>query len=284
MNTTAFFKKCKNLHDELEKKLELIEVEYRENRIECYEKCLMEIDVTVRETKLIVSVLDFSTAADEIHFFKEVKPLLISKFIYYSKLLTIEVAKPNAGSASLKEYYNIQLEVIKMFYKEHIDFYEYYRRKATFLDQKYFIRYQLDIKMKLETFMYNYDEKFTTSHDHLVAEILAHDLLENYLLKSIKEIEGCFLEKSSNQFPVNWSASKAGLIELIYALYHMRCFNGGNIELSEVIKFVEKSLDCDLGNFHKTVFEIRNRKQGPTKFLQMVCDNLIQHFMNHETE
>jgi hypothetical protein len=64
----------------------------------------------------------------------------------------------------------------------------------------------------------------------------------------------------------------------------MRCFNGGNIELSEVIKFVEKSLNTDLGNFHKTVFEIRNRKQGPTKFLQLISDNLNQHFMNAEGE
>ncbi|WP_260262222.1 RteC domain-containing protein [Epilithonimonas lactis] len=71
---------------------------------------------------------------------------------------------------------------------------------------------------------------------------------------------------------------------MVYALYQMRCFNGGNIELSEVIKFVERSLDTDLGNFHKTIFEIRNRKQGPTKFLHLVSDHLHQHFLNTEGE
>lgn len=284
METILFFKKCKKLQDGLEQKLELIEFECFESKVEYYEKCLMAIDIGIRGIKSMVSDFNFSTAADEIYFFKNLKPLFISQFIYYSKLLSMEAGKPNAGQKSLKEYYSGELEMIKSFYREHIDFYQYYRLNATFLDQKYFIRNQFDIKMKLKTGMYDYDEKFATSHDPIVAQILANDRLEKYLLKSIKESEEPLYQKHTDQSSLTWSASKVSLIELVYALYHMHCFNGGNIELSEVIKSVEKFLNTDLGNFHKTIFEIRNRKQGPTKFLHLITDNLNQHFMNREGE
>lgn len=284
MDAVLFFKKCKKIIGGLEQKLELIGFECFNNKVEYYEKCLMTIDIGIREIKSIVSDFDFSTAADEIYFFKNLKPLFISEFIYYSRLLSMEAAKPNAGQTSLKEYYICELEVIKGFYQEHIDFYQYYRLNATFLDQKYFVRNQFDIKMKLKTGMYDYDEKFVTSHDHIVAQILANDRLETYLLNSIKEIEGYANGKFSDKHSLTWSASKVSLTELVFALYHMHCFNGGNVELSEVIKFVEKSLNTDLGNFHKTIFEIRNRKQGPTKFLQLIMDNLNQHFMKMEGE
>ena len=115
-----------------------------------------------------------------------------------------------------------------------------------------------------------------------IARFLSSEQFDKYLKKQLINLNNNAVSKTLS--PLVWSSSKVGLIELVYALYQMRCFNGGNIELSEVIKFVEKSLDTDLGNFHKTIFEIRNRKQGPTKFLHLVSDHLHQHFRNTEGE
>ncbi|MGR3857171.1 MULTISPECIES: RteC domain-containing protein [Chryseobacterium] len=278
MEIQLFFKKCKELQTELDKKLEMIDSAHSEDRIGACEKSLMEIDTAIRLIKSMVGRLEFSSIADEIYFFKELKPLFISRFIYYSNLLAIEAAKPNAGQASLKEYYNCELQLIKDFYQQHIDFYEYYRRKAAFLDQKYFVRNQFDLKTKLQSGLYNYDEKFATSHDHLIAQILANDLLEKYLLKSISQTEGYIFEKVTDRSPLNWSASKSGLVELLYALHQTCCFNGGNIEFSEVIRFTEKSLNVNLGNFYKTLHEIKSRKINRTKFLKLLNDNLNQFF------
>lgn len=282
MEVQLFFKKCKKLQEELGEKLEMIELTTPEDRIGCCEKSLMEIDTAIRLIKSIVSGLEFSSVADEIHFFKEVKPFFIARFIYYSNLLSIEAAKPNAGQLNLKEYYSCELEALKDFYQQHIDFYEYYRRKAAFLDQKYFVRNQFDLKTKLESGLYNYDEKFATSHDHLIAQILANDLLEKYLLKSINETEGYVYEKLNDKSPLYWSSSKSGLVELLYALHQTRCFNGGNIEFSEVIRFTEKSLNVNLGNFYKTLHEIKSRKINRTKFLQLLNDHLNQLFTDSD--
>ena len=280
MHANSFFKKCKRLETNLGKKLEQISFDQKNNPIDLYERSLMEIDSAIRAIKVDVSLYQFSTVADEVYFFKEIKPVFISQFIYFSKLLSIEAAKPNAGELSLKEYYECELELLKNFYENHTDFYEYYRRKATYLDQKYFVRNQFDLKTKIEAGLYDYDEKFATSHDHLISQIMANDRLEKYLLKSIAEINVYVYEKITDKSPLQWSASKSALVELLYALHNTRSFNGGNIEFSEIIKFTEKSLNINLGNFYKTLHEIKSRKTNPTKFLQLLSDHLNQSFQD----
>ena len=281
MVTKTIFKKITQLHSELELKINQV---YDDDGdiVKIAEKSLILIDETIRKLKDLITKHQFENIAEEVYFFKKLKPQFISKFIYYSSVLDIESHKPDVGNKILKKYYEAEQEKLKIFYVEQSEFYSYYRRDATYLDHKIFIRNSYDLKMKLSFGFYNFDTSFTTSHDHIIARFIAARQFDQYLKRQIERLGENGIGK--NPSPLVWSASKVGLIELVYALYHMRCFNGGNIELSEVIKFVEKSLDTDLGNFHKTVFEIRTRKQGPTKFLNLVSDNLSQHLLKNEGE
>jgi len=281
MVTKTIFRKITKLHDNLELKINEV-YDDDENMVKVSERSLVLIDESIRTLKQLVSKHDFENVAEEIHFFKKLKPLFISKFIYYSIILDIESHKPAAGTKVLKKYYEAEPEKLREFYSSQSEFYSYYRRDATYRDHKIFVRNSYDLKMKLSFGFYNFDTSFTTSHDQMIAKIIANQQLDQYLKKQLETLSDDF--SRNHLSPIKWSASKVGLIELVYALYHMRCFNGGNIELSEVIKLVEKSLNTDLGNFHKTIFEIRNRKQGATKFLQLISDNLSQHFMNAEKE
>lgn len=283
MVTKTVFRKIEQLQAKLYKDLEFVEREVEEP-IKNAEKSLMVIDESTRALKEIISGENFECLADEIYFFKEVKPQFISKFIFYSSLLNVESEKPDAGEKAQKKYYENELEKIKKFHIQNVDFCSYYNRDATYLDQKYFSRNSFDLKTKLSPKLYNYDESFTSSHDHLVAEILGNKLLKNYINQRILQVSKNTNDIQESFSPLVWSTSKVGLAELIYGLYQMRCFNGGNIELSEVIRFFEKSFTIDLGNYHKTIFEIRNRKNGTTKFLQLLQDNLSQHFVDTEED
>jgi len=281
MVTKTIFRKITKLHDNLE--LEINQVyDEDEDMVKVAERSLLIIDESIRKLKEMISTHHFDHIAEEVYFFKKLKPQFISKFIYYSTILDVESHKPNAGNKALKKYYEAEQEKLRIFYMEQAELYSYYRREATYLDHKLFVRNSYDLKMKLSFGFYNFDTNFTTSHDHMVARFIANQQFDQYLKRQIENLS----ENKGTQAlsPLAWSASKVGLIELVYALYQMRCFNGGNIELSEVIKFVEKSLDTDLGNFHKTIFEIRNRKQGPTKFLNLVADHLNQYFLNTDGE
>lgn len=280
MVTKTIFRKIAKLHEELE--LKINEVYDEDDMIKVAEKSLLLIDDSIRKLKTLVSSHKFENLGEEVHFFKNLKPKFISKFIYYSLVLDLESHKPNAGKKVLKKYYEAEQEKLKNFYTEQSDFYSYYKREATYLDHKIFVRDSYDLKMKLSLGFYNFDTSFTTSHDQLIAKFIANEKFDQYLKKQIDGLSESEVYKSLS--PLVWSASKVGLIELVYALYQMRCFNGGNVELSEVVRFVEKSLGTDLGNFHKTIFEIRNRKQGPTKFLNIVSENLLQYFQSTEGE
>ncbi|REC47547.1 RteC domain-containing protein [Chryseobacterium pennipullorum] len=281
MEHIDIFKQIAEMHEKLKQRLSEIELEEQET-IVISELSLMEIDEVTRRLKALISEYQFRNIAEEIYFFKEIKPQFISLYIYHSTVLNVETCRPIAGQKILRKYYENEIEKLNVFYEENAEFYSYFRRNATYMDHKYFVRNAFDIKMKMPQTFYNYDESFTTSHDHHAAQILAYQKLELFYKRmAAKAADGTTVSQSEHQ-NIAWSATKVALIELIYGLHKMRCFNGGNIELSEVMKFTEKTFNIDLGNYHKTIFEIRSRKNGTTKFLQLLTDNLNQHFIDSE--
>ncbi|MCX8525904.1 RteC domain-containing protein [Chryseobacterium formosus] len=274
----------KNLLTEIQNLSELLTEELdaltqnEDNWITVCEASLMKIDEVVRQTKALITSSEFETTADEVYFFKQLKPALISKFIYYTKVLSIESLKPVLGKEPLIKYYEAEEKKLNGFYKENADFYSYYRRGATYLDHKYFVRNSFDMKMRLSSEFYNLDVSFTTSHDHLVAHILANTELDRYLKNELVKVKNEVVRLKDYKSILVWSSSKVSLIELIYSLHLMKCFNAGNIELNEVIRTFEKILGADLSNFHKILGEIKLRKINRTKFLQSLYQNLEQHF------
>jgi len=240
------------------------------------EEILMETDVAIRKLKDLLKQYKFSDWGDEIFFFKKTKPQFVAIYIYYSKVLAIEASKPYADAQALKAYYENERANLLYFYNEQKEFISYYRRKSTYLDKKYFIRFKFDFKLKLSPELYSYDEGFSTSHDHIVSQILANDLLDQYLTDKIdsKEVKKSSIAQIKN---MEWTAPKVALIELLYSLHLTKCFNGGHADLAEIFRWAENSLHINLGNYHKTLSEIRLRKTDRTKFLSLLTQNMDQY-------
>lgn len=242
------------------------------------EAILMETDLVIRRLKDLVRQYQFADWGEEIFFFKNTKPQFVSIYIYYSKVLAIEASKPYADPETLRSYYENERSSLMYFYQEQKDFINYYRRRSTYLDKKYFVRFKFDFKLKLSPELYSYDEEFSTSHDHIVSQILANDLLDQYLGKKInsEDDQNSMIDSKD----LEWTAPKVALIELLYALHMTKCFNGGQADLSEVFRWAENSLDISLGNYHKTLGEIRLRKTDRSKFLSLLKKNLDQYLDN----
>ena len=240
------------------------------------EEILMETDSSIRQLKNILLQYNFPDWSEEIYFFKNTKPKFVSIYIYYSKVLSIEASKPYADPEALRSYYENERAHLLYFYNEQRDFISYYRRKSSYLDKKYFVRFKFDFKLKLSPELYSYDEEFSTSHDHIVSQIMANDLLDRYLTDKIdsKESRENSFENSKN---LEWTAPKVALVELLYALHQTKCFNGGHSDLAEIFRWAENSLNINLGNYHKTLSEIRLRKTERTKFLSLLQHNFDQY-------
>ena len=84
---------------------------------------------------------NFINEQQEIDFFKNIKPQVLGKLIYYNKVFRIETTCPVSNGRLHQNYFENQLKVLKSEYKESIsneDFYRYYRAGRTDRDHKYF--------------------------------------------------------------------------------------------------------------------------------------------------
>lgn len=155
-------------------------------------KCERSIEIIVQalqKVKSFVSKIGFKSEDEEIHFFKEIKPLFTSKRIYHNSIYKIETKKPSGSTRILKKYYNNELNKLKRYFDNNLDFYKYYRTGSCYLDYKYFVRGKFDIKLSLDNYYFETDLNFTTSHDFKIAKILANDLLQLYLENQLVTLE-----------------------------------------------------------------------------------------------
>lgn len=208
---------------------------------------------------------------EEVNFFKYEKPKLTSQIIYYNEMFKIETNKPVASEKTIRKYYNTQLKKKEQFFMDNAEFYRYFKKGHQYLDDKYFIRNQHDCTLVVDSFYFQVDKLFATSHDYKVAQIMAYEQLQTYLINKLKTKSKDYrLEKG-----LKWTGSKVGIIELIYALHTEGVFNHGAADIKEIVQVFSKTFDIDLGQFHRTFYEISNRKEERTKFLNTMKNNLI---------
>ncbi|MDY9918940.1 RteC protein [Porphyromonadaceae bacterium KH3R12] len=236
-------------------------------------KCLSEV-------KEYVSERGFKNIDEEIRFFKYQKPAILSKLIYYNAIYRIETKKPY-GTEPIRKYLNRELKKLKRYFDNNLDFYKYYRTNNSYLDEKLFVRKCYDIKLCLDTYYFQSDHNFSTSHDYKAAKIIANDLIQVYIEDQLYDKD--LKDKSTAPKKLNWTGSKVALIELIYALHNQGVFNDGNADIRLIAKYFENTFDVNLGNFYQTYLELRNRKINPTKFLDTLREGLIRK-MNEQDE
>lgn len=256
-----------------------------DDQIKKCEQAITVILKSINELKKAATKTNFKSKSEEIQFFKEIKPQFTSKLIYFNRVYKIEMKKPNGGNKILKKYYNNELLKLKAFFDNELEFYQYYRSGSTYLDYKYFLRGEVDIKLALDSYYFESDMSFATSHDFKVATILANDLIELYLENQLLMLENNENSEKSQRKPnvkLTWTGSKVALIELIYALHTEGVFNNGAADLKDIAEYFEHTFEIDLGQYRRVFLEIRARKNDRTKFLTTLNDSLQKRMENSD--
>ena len=272
------------LLNKLNEQLNFIDLEIDDQIKKC-EQAITVILKSINELKKVATKINFKSKSEEIQFFKEVKPQFTSKLIYFNLVYRIEMKKPNGGNKILKKYYNNELLKLKAFFDNELEFYQYYRSGSTYLDYKYFLRGEFDIKLALDSYYFESDMSFATSHDFKVATILANDLIELYLENQLLMLENNENSEKSQRKPnvkLTWTGSKVALIELIYALHTEGVFNNGAADLKDIAEYFEHTFEIDLGQYRRVFLEIRARKNDRTKFLTTLNDSLQKRMENSD--
>lgn len=270
------------LESRLEKQLTKI-LKCHNDPLQYSEAAIKVVMETIDDLKKHISKHTFPTEEEEIEFFKVIKPHFLSKLLYFRKIYQIEISKPVAGDKYITKHYQQQFEKINKFYNKNKEFYKYYRSNNRNLDKNYFLRGKHDIRLIVNSHFYQSDLLFSTSHDFIVAQIIANDKLLQFLKdrklqeKSMKIIEP---RKVGNH--LKWTAGKAGIIELIYALHTQGVFNHGGSDIKEMIQFFETTFQIELGQFHRTFSEISSRKTDRTKFLNVLQEKLLRRMDDND--
>ncbi|MEJ5053670.1 RteC domain-containing protein [Sphingobacterium sp. MYb382] len=265
-----FYKKAR---EDLENKIKELTYE-QDNSLLFYEKAIEVVLRKTAELKVFVLKTGFISEKEEIHFFKHVKPVFVASLIYHNAIYKIETKKPY-GAKPIRKYLKKELKKLKRFFDNNLDFYMYYRSNNSFLDEKYFVRGKQDIQLCVDTVYFQSDMTFSTSHDYKVAKIMANDLIQVYIEdKLYKNTEQVELSKDMPR--LNWTGTKASLIELIYALHYQGALDNGKNDIRKIAKYSERVFGIDLGNFYQTYLELRNRKINRTKFLDALREELLR--------
>lgn len=270
--------KITKLQSDLNEQLNFTDLEI-DDPIQRSESAINIIIKSIEKLKVIFEKEKSKSQEQEIDFFKNIKPKFTSKLIYYNAIYKIETKKPHGGERILKKYLNHELDKLKRYFDNNLDFYKYYRTGSNYLDHKYFTRGKFDIKLTLDSFYFEVDHTFSTSHDFKVAKIMAHDLIQVYLEDKLLMMENREPKEKSQVNPKvkqSWTGSKVALTELLYALHSEGVFNNGASDLKDIAKYLEHVFEIDLGDYYRTFLELRMRKTSRTKFLYSLTDSLIK--------
>lgn len=268
---------------EFEKELNNIQVEV-DDILKQAEMSIQLCLSTIEKVRKVLLKYTFQNEKEEIFFFKQIKPQFVSRLIYYVNVYNIETHRPNGLIKIRKKYFQLELNKIKNYFDDNLDFYRYYRTGSTYLDHKYFVRRKHDIRLNLDAYVYEIDPDFSTTHDFKISTILANDLLQVYLENEINKVDFQPVKKEPDLIhkdTLHWTASKVSLIELMYSLHQSGVFNNGQSDIKAIATYFENIFNVDLGNYYRTYLELKTR-QDRTKFLDSLRENFIRKIEDEE--
>lgn len=240
---------------------------------------LKEILHTARE---YVLENGFENQAQEIEFFRSIKPLILGKLIYYNKVFRIETICPVKDGQMYQKFFASQLQQLKAQFKECISgsaFYRYYKSGRSDRDEEYFLRGKINYSEGLNSYVFETDHQFSTYYDSKTARIIANELIYTYLITKIdpQESADSLLQGLESTKDIIWTDSKNALIELIYALHASGVISHGKLGIRKITLVFQILFHIPLGDVHHSFHRMKDRAGVRTSFLDHLKSSLEQY-------
>ena len=266
-------REAENIYYEMNKKLDGLNVEF----VHLLQQCERAIDVikeALSELKDIAKKYSFETEVEQISFYKDTSPYFYAKYVYYVAIYNSEAARP-IGHKSIQKYYRKEFSKMQHFFYGISDFYKYYRTGNTYLDNLYFTKEQQG-HFSVLTYDPAIDTELFTLHSLRLATLLANEQLHTYFINAITEAKAEGTQSVLIKDKLEWTDSKTGLTELIYAWKERGSFNKGRASIQQITDYLEKAFNVKLGNTSRTYQQTLFRKSGPTTYLDELRNDAIK--------
>lgn len=294
-NKVVLFKVSKSKHQFYTMKTTyknlLKEIETKESRFECLDESyviefsdnmIFYLHDKMKFLRTQTRSYGFENDDEEIYFFKEVKPKVQSLLIFYGHVYNLETSCPNISEserqkAHYKNYLTKFSENNRSVYNFN-SFYQYYKAKRNDRDSYFFtMKGNNDSAYANAKSFFVVDFCFTTFYDSLLALIIAEEKLSNYVSERLAMNE---VSSVLNENRLDWKASKASLVELIYALYASNSISKTSIR--NIASSFEELFNIKLGDIHHTYHRMKYRSDSRTLFLDKLKKSLEVHLETNE--
>ena len=268
----------------------ILEIHKKEDKVSSQNKSLIDeahemmlyLQDLLLSVKKLIAEEKFKNDAEEINFFRNTKPQILGRLIYYNKVYRTETACPVSNGKMYNNYFSKQLTNLKREYIEHIcnsDFYRYYRSGRTDRDNSYFKRGNINYHDGLNSIVFEMDPSFSTFFDYKVSRIIANELLYSYLLTKINPDENpdLILQNSESYKDIFWTDSKNSLIELIYALHASGAISHGKIGIRKISLMFQILFRIPLNDLHHAFHRMKTRAGSRTAFLDQLKISLEEY-------
>ena len=210
----------------------------------------------------------FDNDENEIRFFKEILPDILSVFIYYTEKSALETSELIGTRKSRAEYQNRLMKRIDDFSVENAALYDYYSLRKTNFDSYYFLRKSPLNRDSAVLFGSVVDCRFCPGFSIKMAMISAYRKLDLELNDNLNDHKS---PGPSIVSDLHWTGTKRDLTELVYAL--KKYVNNGMTPVKEIVHGFQNLFNTNLGNYPRVYQEIMSRKKSESYFLnQLVSD------------
>lgn len=131
---------------------------------------------------------EFKNKAEEIRFFKKIKPLFTSESEYYSLRYHAELFREESATADQRFFLRREMRRLERFTRENLDFCQRYKNDCTEKDDEWFVRTCRE-------------ERAAASHDQLAATLLALERYHEFLKIELITADGNKKTGPENGYP-----------------------------------------------------------------------------------
>lgn len=250
--------------------------------------CTLKTLVSLRE---IVRREPFNNDEDEIHFYKYIKPRFQCWHIYVIELHHLVTGVPVGTDKMIRNYYLEEFKAIDRFLKRYAFAYQYYLNNEMAKDDLFFLcRNRSPFPPEQEHATEG--PGFGTTMDYLFAKFRSCEMLKDFIIRQVRllyqKVDGTLLSELKAANRRWWSGDKVDLIEIAYGIYYTQRINGGKAEISDIVEWLEESLNVDLGQAYRMFLDIRRRKRVSfTKYLdemRTAIHSQIEESLNYRSK
>lgn len=245
-----------------------------ENQLQHAERSFYATEEIIKDLKEYIKAYEFKDDAEEIKFFKEIKPMFLKELIYFSELYYIEANKPVGSRKLRKRYYQRELDIKMNFFDQHRSFFNYCQSNKTDLDSLYFLR-RIMLPPVLPISTHDIDDNFSTAYSNILGKFQAYESISHYLQLAItgKATQTDEHSQASNEsIKLTWNGSQASFGEWIIATYYSGAVNYGKGGLTQFAATMETIFNKRIGSIHRMLYGNSIRKKDRTPFLNYMIE------------